>query len=770
MDAVGGSTLGDLLKHHRAAAGLTQEELAERAEVSARTISDAERGLRTTIYRDTARRLAEALGLMGDDLARFERAARARRKLPPQIRSEIPVPPTPLIGRDHEVDQARNALSSAGVRLLTLTGPGGIGKTRIAIEIAARMRPEFGGNVFFVPLGGTDEASLVLSEIAHAVGVTWTPVALIPAIVDQLRDKKSLLVLDTFEHLLAAAPDVAEIMASVPTLHILVASRETLRIRGEHEISIPTLGTPEASSPEDVARSPAGLLFLERARAVNPDLVLDDVTAGMVTAITRRLDGLPLALELAAARAKHVPLPTLLDQLENKLTVLTGGPRDLPKRQRTMRDTVGWSFDLLDPQERMLFAELSVFAGGWTLDAATAVHSEPSAVLEPLSALLDKSLVRRELKDDPPRYGMLDVIREFAGEQLSTDARRATTQRHTAFFTSLAQRAELELGTATQDRWFHALAADQENFRVALRSSINAGDAETALRLAGSLWQFWRSHGDLTEGRAWLREGLALGAGSTPDRAKALWGAAWLAYHQGNYDEAETLGEDLRILSRDAKDPVIVRNALTVRGMVAMAHERFGDARALFDQAVDLLRPLGRNWLLGTSLLNLGSACVHQRDAEHARTCLEEARTVYDQVGDRHFSARATVQLGFAFMIDDDLTPATTLIFESLRAFAELDDTWGATEALEAIAAVVAARGLAGAAARLGGAAETLRSTLSVRPLPFDAMWTASFMDRARASTDPATWSSAWNEGSSMGLDDAIELALSHSPTPASKR
>jgi len=290
------------------------------------------------------------------------------------------------------------------------------------------------------------------------------------------------------------------------------------------------------------------------------------------------------------------------------------------------------------------------------------------------------------------------------------------------------------------------------------------------LRLTGALWQFWRSHGDLTEGRSWMREGLALKGGTTPQRAKALWGAAWLAYHQGDYEEAEILGDELRTVSRDAGDPVIVRNALTVRGMVAMARARFHDARALFEEAVDLLRPLGRNWLLGTSLLNLGSACVHERDAEHARASLEEARTVYDQVGDRHFSARTTIQLGFASMIEGDLSRATTLICEGLRSFVELDDAWGTTEGLEAIAAVVAARGRAGSAARLGGAAEVLRSTLSVRPLPFDAMWTGPFMDRARTTTDPVAWSSAWSEGSAMSLDDAIELAFAHSQEQVSKR
>jgi len=748
--------LGTLLKRLRASAGLTQEELAERAEVSARTVSDTERGLRTAIYRDTARRLADALGLVGDAREDFEHAARGARTVtaPPPL----PTPPTTLIGREHELEAALAALEKNDVRLLTLTGPGGIGKTRIALEAARRAH--FADGVFFVPLGATDDARLVLSAIAHAVGVTWARPPLIPAIADRLRDKNVLIVLDTFEQLLEAAPDIAEILSSSPGVRALVTSREPLHLRGEHEIAIPTLAMPREQTPDDVVRAPATALFIERARSANPDLILDAGTAGIVTEICRRVDGLPLAIELAAARAKHLPLRALNEQLDNKLNVLTGGPRDVPRRQQTMRDTVGWSYDLLDDAERALFSELSVFAGGCTLEATSAVCSAGSGVLDVLSALVDKSLVHLDREEDDARYRMLDVIREFAGEQLGRGNAAGVGARHASYFLGLASKAEPQIGGSHQELWFRRLAADQDNFRIALRSFINQGDAEAALSLAGALWQFWRSHGDIAEGRDWLRAGLALDGGSLPVRTKALWGAAWLAYHHGDYEDAETLGEQLFALSRKTIDPVITRNALTIRGIVAMAQSRFQEARTLFEEAVQLVRPLGQNWLLATSLLNLGTACVHVRDGARARSLLDEARAVYDRLGDQRFSARAAQQAGFAWMADGDIARAESLIATSLRSFWELEDVWGTTEGLEAMAAIRAAEDSSERAARTGGAAEVLRETMTIRPLAWDRIWTQRYMEGARAALGAEAWQMAWNAGRAMSVEDAVEDAL----------
>lgn len=735
---------------------MTQEELAERAEVSARTVSDTERGLRTVIYRDTARRLADALGL--DDGARKEFEAAARGRSGSQAAAPLPVAPTRLIGREQDLEIVLAAFETDGVRLLTLTGPGGIGKTRIALEAA--QRAHFAGGVFFVALGATEDPKLVLSAIAHTVGVTWARPPLVPAIADRIRDRDVLIVLDTFEHLMGAASDVAELLASSPALRVLVTSREALHLRGEHEVSIPTLAVPDQHSLAEVERAPASILFVERAEAMKPDLVLDEENADIVAAICERLNGLPLALELAAARAKHLPLPSLLAQLENKLNVLTGGPRDLPRRQQTMRDTVGWSYDLLDDGEQALFRELSVFAAGCTLDAATAVCSAGSGVLDLVSALVDKSLLHLGPESDQARYRMLDVIREFAEERLTAINDPSVGERHAAYFLALASKAELRFGGSDQEIWFRKLAAEQENFRVALQWFIDRRDAEAVLLLGGALWQFWRSHGDLAEGREWFRAGLELEGGSVPVRAKALWGAAWLAYHHGDYDDAETLGEQLFTLSQRTTDPIIKRNARTVRGMVAMADGRVQEACALFEEGVQLLRPLGQNWLLATSLLNLGTASVHARDGARARSLLEEAGSVYDRLGDRHFSARASVQQGFAWMVDGEIVRAASLISEALRTFVELEDPWGTAECLEAIAAVRAAEGSAERAARTGGSAEVLRATITVLPLASDRIWIESYLEGARASLGAEAWQKAWDAGRGMSVEDAIEDAL----------
>jgi tetratricopeptide (TPR) repeat protein len=455
-----------------------------------------------------------------------------------------------------------------------------------------------------------------------------------------------------------------------------------------------------------------------------------------------------------------MPVQMLLEQLEHSLDILTGGSRDLPARQRTMRDTVAWSEGLLEPYQRTLFQELSVFAGGWTLDAAMTVTSAATNVLDPMSALLDKSLIRRS--DD--RYSMLDVIREFAAESLGDpDAVRA---RHASYFHALALETEPEIGTSSQRDAIEKLALDQDNLRAALRSFIENGDAERSLQMAAALWQFWRVHGDLTEGRDWFSRGLALEGGTLPTRAKGLWGAAWLAYHQGDYDDANAIGESLGTLAATTDDPVVRRNALTVSGIIAMAQSRFADARAMFEQAVALLRPLGQNWLFATSLLNLGSSCVRVRDKQSAQVYLEAARDLYDRLGDRHFAARASIQLGFAAMIDDDFARAASLISPALSSFAALDDPWGIAESLEALAAVRAADGRAEMAAILGGAAEQVRSTITVRPHPFDASWMEPFMEAARASIDDETWQRWW-DGGIADVNAAIELGLSDSPVSA---
>ena len=779
--AVDETPLSRLLREHRSRAGLTQEELAERAGLSARAISDIERGLRARTYPETALRLADALGLDPDERSRFETLARGRPSRPSWAEAwggaevtgpavGIPARPTRLIGREEEVERILAALTDPQIHLLTLTGPGGIGKTRLAVEAASRAQIEFPDGVFFLSLAGTRDVGVVLSTIARAFGDTSPQEPGIEALARRLSGKRALLVLDTFEQVLDAAPAIGDLIAAAPGLTVLVTSREILHLRAERELPIPPLELPAGgpdSTLEARLRSPAVMLFLDRARAARPDLVLDDEGTGTMVEICRSLNGLPLAIELAAARIRHLPLAALRDQLEHRLNVLTGGPRDLPRRQQTMRDTIAWSHDLLNPAERSAFAELSVFAAGWTLEAAESICTpHDGGLLTPLSGLVDKSLVELgETAPGTPRYRMLDVIREFATERLDASGAGEVLGRHAAQYLSMAEMAEPDFGRAAQETWFEVLDTEHDNLRAALRWSIEHAPA-TALRLAAALWTFWLSQRHHTEGRRWLREALAQPAAGPPGpRVTALWGAAWLAYHQGDYDEMEALSAELLPLARAQGEPAGLRNALTVGGMVAMARGRYEEALAPLQQALDLCREMEPGWLLATSLLNLGMASLHVGRLNEARMLLEEARALYQQLGDRRFAARSTQQIGFVGLVEGD-PEARSLIATSLEAYrdlgdlGDLGDLWGIAESLEGLSACDAARGRTERAARIAGAAEVLRERLATRPLPCDRELTDRYLTAASQVVENAPWRAAWQAGRNMPLEEAIAYAL----------
>ena len=370
------------------------------------------------------------------------------------------------------------ALRTAEVRVLTLVGPGGIGKTRLAIEVANQARADFADGAFFVPLAVTRDPGLVPSLIARELRVTAVRKPVPEALRDHLREREVLVVLDTFEHLLPAAAFVAELAVACPRLTFLVTSRAPLRVRGEHEARLAPLAVPDPGvRVTDLDAYPATALFLERARAVKPDLVLDEKAGAAIAQICRRLDGLPLALELAAVRLRHLPLATLQTQLEHGLNILVGGPRDLPLRHRAMRDTIAWSYDLLQPGEQRLFRQLSVFAGGWTLTTAAAIctpEGDDASLWTDLGVLVDNNLVTvDERAGDEPRWRMLDVVREFAGEQAQANGEATElARRHAIVFAELAEAAEPELGRSRQEWWYRRLQAEQDNLRAAIAWSL----------------------------------------------------------------------------------------------------------------------------------------------------------------------------------------------------------------------------------------------------------------------------------------------------------
>ncbi|GHF18764.1 hypothetical protein GCM10017786_60650 [Amycolatopsis deserti] len=760
--------LGAVLRKLRATSGMTQEELAARARISARTVSDIERGLRTVVHRDTVRRLAAALALGEYDRARFEALARRTEPAAPPV---LPAPPTGLVGRERELTVVTRKLGDPAVRLLTLTGPGGIGKTRLALAAAGRVAAQFGDGVFFAGLGELTDAALVASEVAQALGVVVrTGADVADELVRHLAQRRVLIVLDTFEHLTPAVPLVYALTLGCPRATFLVTSRSALRLRGEHEYAVPPLAVPEGEvGSADITRWPATTLFWQRARAVRPDLVLDDDTAALVTAICRKLDGLPLAVELAAARVKHLPLAAIPAQLERRLHLLVGGPLDAPVRQRAIRDTVAWSHDLLGPREQAVLRRLSVFSGGWDLDAMAPVTGcDPADALAAVSALVDQSLVALDHGRREPRYDMLDVVREYAADRLAAAGETAKVRRrHALHYLAVAESAEPHLVRTGHEAWFRRLDTDRANLRRGMAWAIDTGETDLALRYTVALWRYWRQLGELAEGRRWSESALAVAGPSPPSlRAKALCAASALAFPQGDHTRMAEFAAEALELAHRSDDPLDLRNVLTIQGMVAMWRGDYRQALEPYRRSVDICRGLGTSWYLATSHLNLGTALLHTGRVEAAAAEFEEALRVYRELGDDVFAARVLNHLAHTALARGDLSGADRLARQALAGAVEQGERQGMAEGLETLAALAARRDRPERAAELAGAATTIRDAISARAAPFDSAITAPVTDAARARTGPARWTRAWNRGRTLAPGDAVAGALNDPMVP----
>ncbi|HET8631226.1 MAG TPA: helix-turn-helix domain-containing protein, partial [Thermomicrobiales bacterium] len=599
MDAPGDRAFGPLLRRYRLAAGLTHEELAERARLSARAISALERGERLRPRPATVRLLAAALGLDRAQAGGFLRASQPAAPAAPvnvvvgltpdeamaspscadaTPRTNPPFPMTSFVGRERELEALRPLLFTA--RLLTLTGPGGVGKTRLAVRLAARVADDFLDGVAFVSLAELRDADLVLPTTARAFGVLPDRREPGEALAELLHSRRLLLVLDNCEQVAAAAPALGALLAACPRLTILATSRAPLRLAAEQEFPVPPLAVPpdDAPTPQALVAVEAAALFVARARAVRPDFAVTAENAAAVAALCRRLDGLPLALELAAVRTRILSPAALLDRLKTRLDLLAFGPADAPARQRTLRATLGWSHDLLRPDERALFRLLGVFVGGFTAAAAEAVGATPgddgAGVLDRLSALVAHGLVHRDDADgEDGRFGMLETIREYARGHLEASGEGAAAARaHARHFLALAERAHAERAGPRMAAWLDRLDRDHDNLRAALAWCEAAGEAELGLRLAAALFRFWSTRGPLAEGRAWLDRLLAAApaAGAsgpaTAVRATALLAAGVLAYNQGDLPAARALADASLALRRPLGDAGAIAEALNFAG------------------------------------------------------------------------------------------------------------------------------------------------------------------------------------------------------------
>jgi predicted ATPase/DNA-binding XRE family transcriptional regulator len=762
--------LGPALKRLRHAAGMTQEELAERAGISARTVSDVERGLRTLVHQDTARRLTSALGLSEEQRRRFGVLVRsdARAQAPPAATAGLPTILTPFLGRSKELEAIQAALLGGDVRLLTLTGPGGIGKTRLAMEVARRIQSSWPDGVHFISLGELKDASLVGPEVAKAVGAVESDSGLQDVLIRRLSGRKALIVLDTFEHLTAAAPLVYALALGCPKTTFLVTSRSALRLRGEHEFPVPPLESPPDAGGNpllDASRWPATALFWDRVRAVRPDVEMDRTNALLVTGICRRLDGLPLAIELAAARVKHLPLGAIRDQLDHRLELLVGGPVDLPVRQRAIRDTVAWSHDLLDGRAKTLLRRLSVFAGGWALadiEDVCGPAAEIGGALEGVSALVDQSLVVVDRKGSEGRFDMLDVVREYAAHRLTEAGEgEEIARRHALHYLEMAEEAEPRLVRAGHVRWFHRLAAERGNLRAGMAWAVDHGETVTALRYGVALWRYWRHFGEFAEGRRWLDVALAVpGHGPVSLRAKALWAAGALAFPQGDHERMAVLASEAYELALESEDRMDLRNALTGVGMVAMVRAQYQEALSPFREALAICQSLGLSWQLGTSYLNLGTALLHAGFGNEAVSTLQEGLRVYRELGDDVFAARINNTMAHAALARGDIEEANRLACEALSSAAEHEERQGIGDGLQALAAVAAARADPERAARLAGAASAVREMIAARPGPSDVAIPRRFIETSEKAVGATRWHRSWQAGHAMTIDGAVAYAL----------
>jgi predicted ATPase/DNA-binding XRE family transcriptional regulator len=688
---------GAHLRRLREATGLTQEELALRSSLSPDAVSALERGLRRRPYPHTVRALANALGLAEEERASLLAAVPKRAApVPPSDTSTLPVPPTPLVGREQHAREVVEILLRPGVRLLTLIGPGGVGKTRLALEVARGVVGSFRDGVTFVDLTEVAEPARFTPAVARALGLQDSgDESHIELLSGHLRERELLLVLDNFEQILSAALLLIRLISACPRLKVLVTSRVALSARREQRFVVPPLEAPALAEPDAASAkgSSAITLFVGRALAVDPAFQLTDANAPAVAEICRRLDGLPLAIELAASRTNLFSPEALIARITSGLGLLESVAPDAPRRQQTMRASIAWSYELLDGEKRAIFRRLSAFEGGCTIEAAEAVSVGPEEqfdVLSGLSSLVDASLLGRPT--DPkgePRLTMLMVVREFARELVAgTREGAAARERHARYFLKLAETAEPALYEPDHPAWLDRIEREHDNLRAALGWAREVNEIETGLRLAGSLRWFWWIRGHLGEGRYWLRTFLDQDAadegGATlgPARAKALYGAGQLALGQGDLARAARLyGESLaayRALGDDRGSAQVVVEL----GQVARAQENHERAAALSQEGLALSLKTGYRIGAAIALNTLGHVQRERGDLEGAMARYEESLSYIEESEHRRGVAYGLSGLGNAALESGETERALRLHEESLSLYNELGDRMGVAMAL----------------------------------------------------------------------------------------
>jgi len=760
------TTFGTLLKHYRMAAGLTQEALAERASLSTRAVSDLERGLSRAPHYDTLDLLTTAMSLSAEQRAALFAAARPplpgddTKVAPLQV---LPFPPTALLGREQEVTQARDLLQAWGVRLLTLTGPGGVGKTRLALELAHTLRTGFADGLAWIDLTDLRDPSLVPQTVAQVLGLRDQVDHAFPEQVHAfLQGKQFLLLLDNFEHLLEAADFVANLLVHCPRLHILVTSRTPLHLRAEQQLVL----TP-------LTQAASVTLFRERAQRVQPNL---DATESSVAAICEQVDRLPLAIELAAAHVRVLSLPVLLERLSDRLRFLRGGARDLPERQRTMQEAIAWSYHLLPPTPQRWFRRLSIFRGGCQLSAAESICGGEGSIvsdegLSAIAALVDASLVQVETTADGlPRYRLLEVIREYAVEQLrATGEEEDLKLRHAEYYAALAEEAE-RMGAGQGSREAH-LERESANGRAALDFAYERGEGTLGLQLATWFGAFWITRGQMSEANLWLSRMLALDeargaqAASPAVRSRALYYASHLMMHLGRRDRALAFAEEALALAGRTGDQAEISNALARLGSIALAGGAEDEATTYFTESYVAAKRAGDTHQISLALLNLGELARKRGDVARATEFLEEALAGVRAIDMTWGIANILTLLGHVARQEQDYERAKVRYRESLALYQRLGNVTYTAWCLEGIAAVACVEGSYQHATRLCAAAARLRVAAQTPLPPTEQDDFEKVVMTARAELDERTFTEEWRIGSTLAQDDAISYALMGLPT-----
>ena len=809
------------IKQRRKELGLTQEALAERAGCSWETVRKIEAG----IVRPS-QQLAELLVVhLAVPPAERADAVRLLRAIPPTPKAALapasaarnprplPIPPTSLIGRAPEVARLRALLGRFEGRLITLVGPPGIGKTRLALAVAATLHDVFAGDVAFVELAALTDAALVPSTVARALAVSEvTGQPLLDTLATYLRGQQILLVLDNCEHLPAATPLVDTLLRAAPGLKVLATSRTPLHVYGEKEFPVPALGLPDRQavvSPEQAQWADAVHLFVERARDVQPDFALTAENAGAVAEICARLDGLPLAIELAAARIRLLPPAALAARLDHRLGLLTGGARNLPARQQTLRGAIGWSYDLLDPAQRQLFRRLAVFQGGATLEAIAAVCNGagdlPVDVLDGVEALVENHLVQARVgRQDTPRFAMLETIHEYAADKLRESGEEAALRLvHARYFLQLAEETDFVLGGAEQTIWLDRMEDEHNNHRAALAWLLNntadeiGAKLELGLRLAGALGWLWDLRGFHSEGRRWLaialeRSGehqqVAAQAVETPAFNKAVISAfassALLAADQGEIETGRRFYQRSLDISRKIDDKLNICKSLIGLGIMAATQGKAQAARAYYEECLVISREFGYKWGINQALNNLASLALEQGDYAAARAMYSESLSGRRESEGKYQVGQSLGNLGNVAYYQGDYPAARTLVQEALTISLELGDKPGAVTGLAVMAGVEAQSGrlrkeqqdqavglgIDGAAdAEVIGTARRAAILIGVVDVVLETMGIVldrverRIYEQARAVTtellDDAAFAAARQEGRDMTLEQAVAFA-----------